>query len=237
MPRSRVDGQRAVGVRYLKGDHDWRRAHYDPATPCRRRRVMLAGALSLAAAPADVGCRAPEFLLQSLGIPVRHASPGVRETPARSTTRRACGALKNSPHSMRRIRGLKLAPKSQMCPGRQSILASRRTQVLRFWQSEPHLDSRSPADPSRGSYQERPAVQLEMSPAGRLRPGSNGPESNVYVRIKSAAPFQQSGDPAALSSPRSTDAPCVVAAMLAARQTSSNQSPRSRLTTITISPP
>jgi len=138
------------------------------------------------------GVGAPE-LLQSLGIPVRHALPGVGENLRDHYAPRFAVRVKNIATINERSRGLKLAVEiAKWCLGGKSILGLSPTQVYCFWKSEPHLETSdiqltfTPA-----SYLEGQQGQLETEPGMTVAPWQQRPESKGYVRIKSADPFRQ----------------------------------------------
>jgi choline dehydrogenase len=138
------------------------------------------------------GVGAPE-LLQSLGIPVRHALPGVGENLRDHYAPRFAVRVKNIATINERSRGLKLAAEiAKWCLGGKSILGLSPTQVYCFWKSEPHLETSdiqltfTPA-----SYLEGQQGQLEREPGMTAAPWQQRPESKGYVRIKSADPFRQ----------------------------------------------
>ncbi|MEN3386558.1 MAG: choline dehydrogenase [Hyphomicrobiales bacterium] len=182
------EGQRVVGVRYLKGGRNGA-----PGQVRAAREVILAGGTFNSPQLLQMsGVGAPE-LLQSLGIPVRHALPGVGENLCDHYAPRFAVRVKNIATINERSRGLKLAVEiAKWCLGGKSILGLSPTQVYCFWKSEPHLETSdiqltfTPA-----SYLEGQQGQLEREPGMTVAPWQQRPESKGYVRIKSADPFRQ----------------------------------------------
>jgi choline dehydrogenase len=207
------EGQRAVGVRYLKGGRNG-----TPAEVRAKREVILAGGTFNSPQLLQMsGVGAPEFL-QSLGIKVRHALPGVGENLRDHYAPRFAVRVKNIATINERSRGLKLAAEiAKWCLGGKSILGLSPTQVYCFWKSEPHLETSdiqltfTPA-----SYLEGQQGQLEREPGMTAAPWQQRPESKGYVRIKSADPFAQPEiQPRYLT--EETDRRVLVAAMRLAR--------------------
>jgi choline dehydrogenase len=207
------EGTRAVGVRYLKGGRNGA-----PVEVRASREVILAGGTFNSPQLLQMsGIGAPEFL-QSLGIPVRHALPGVGENLRDHYAPRFAVRVKNIATINERSRGVKLAAEiAKWCLGGRSILGLSPTQVYCFWKSEPHLETSdiqltfTPA-----SYLEGQQGQLEREPGMTAAPWQQRPESKGYVRIKSADPFRQPEiQPRYLT--EETDRRVLVAAMRLAR--------------------
>jgi choline dehydrogenase len=207
------EGQRAVGVRYLKGGRNG-----TPVEVRAKREVILAGGTFNSPQLLQMsGIGAPE-LLQSLGIPVRHALPGVGENLRDHYAPRFAVRVKDIATINERSRGLKLAAEiAKWCLGGKSILGLSPTQVYCFWKSEPHLETSdiqltfTPA-----SYLEGQQGQLEREPGMTAAPWQQRPESKGHVRIKSADPFEQPEiQPRYLT--EETDRRVLVAAMRLAR--------------------
>src|SRR5882724_3386441 len=182
------EGKRAVGVRYLKGGRNGL-----PTEVRARRDVILSGGTFNSPQLLQMSGVGPPELLQSLGIPVRHALPGVGENLRDHYAPRFAVRVKNIATINERSRGLKLAAEiARWCFGGKSILGLSPTQVYCFWKSEPHLETSdiqltfTPA-----SYREGMQGQLETEPGMTAAPWQQRPESKGYVRIKSADPFEQ----------------------------------------------
>src|SRR6185295_4067486 len=182
------EGKRAVGVRYRKGGRN------GPVAEVRaRREVILSGGTFNSAQLLQLSGVGPPALLQSLGIEVRHALPGVGENLRDHYAPRVSVRVKNANTINERSRGLKLAGEiAKWCVGGKSILGLSPTQVYCFWKSEPHLETSdvqltfTPA-----SYLEGQQGQLELEPGMTAAPWQQRPESKGYVRIRSADPFEQ----------------------------------------------
>jgi len=182
------EDKRVVGVHYRKGGRDGR-----PAEVHARREVVLAGGTFNSPQLLQMsGVGSPEFL-KSLGIPLRHALPGVGENLRDHYAPRFAVRVKNIETINERSRGLKLAAEiAKWCFGGKSILGLSPTQVYCFWKSEPHLETSdiqltfTPA-----SYLEGMQGQLETEPGMTVAPWQQRPESKGYVRIRSADPFEQ----------------------------------------------
>ena len=92
----------------------------------------------------------PPALLQSLGIEVRHALPGVGENLRDHYAPRFAVRVKNMDTINERSRGLRLAAEiAKWCVGGKSILGLSPTQVYCFWKSEPLSKPRTSSSPSR----------------------------------------------------------------------------------------
>src|SRR6201981_3735971 len=181
------EGKRAVGVRYLKGG----RAGAPVEVRARKEVILSGGAYNSPQLLQLSGVGSPD-LLQSLGIEVRHALPGVGEglqdhyaprTVARVKNIRTLNELRQGWHLW--VEALKWATT------RRGLLSLSPTMVYCFWHS--------------GETPDRSDLQLTFTPAsykegvqGQLedQPGMTGaswpprPESRGYVRARSADPFQ-----------------------------------------------
>jgi choline dehydrogenase len=182
------EGKRAVGVRYLKGG----RGGLAVEVRARREVILSGGTFNSPQLLQISGVGSPEFLA-SLGIPVRHALPGVGENLRDHYAPRFAVRVKNMDTINERSRGLKLAAEiAKWCFGGKSILGLSPTQVYCFWKSDPALETSdiqltfTPA-----SYREGMQGQLETEPGMTAAPWQQRPESKGYVRIRSADPFEQ----------------------------------------------
>jgi choline dehydrogenase len=182
------EGKRAVGVRYRKGGRS------GPLTEVRaRREVILSGGTFNSVQLLQLSGVGPPALLQSFGIEVRHALPGVGENLRDHYAPRFAVRVKKMDTINERSRGLRLAAEiAKWCIGGKSILGLSPTQVYCFWKSAPHLETSdiqltfTPA-----SYLEGMQGQLEREPGMTVAPWQQRPESKGYVRIRSADPFEQ----------------------------------------------
>jgi choline dehydrogenase len=208
------EDKRAVGVRYLKGGRDGLAVE----VRARREVILSGGTFNSPQLLQMSGVGSPEFL-QSLGIPVRHALPGVGENLRDHYAPRFAVRVKNIDTINERSRGLRLAAEIlKWCVGGKSILGLSPTQVYCFWKSDPALETSdiqltfTPA-----SYREGMQGQLELEPGMTAAPWQQRPESKGYVRIRSADPFEQpSIQPNYLT--EATDRRVLVAAMRLARR-------------------
>ena len=125
------EGKRAVGVRYRKGGRNGA-----PLEVRASREVILSGGTFNSPQLLQMsGVGAPAHL-QSLGIDVRHALPGVGENLRDHYAPRVTVRVKNAATINERSRGLNLAAEiAKWCLGGKSILALSPTQVYCFWKS------------------------------------------------------------------------------------------------------
>ena len=208
------EGKRAVGVRYRRGGRDGA-----PVEVRARREVILSGGTFNSPQLLQMSGVGAPALLQSHGIEVRHALPGVGENLRDHYAPRFAVRVKNMDTINERSRGLRLAAEIfKWCIGRQSILGLSPTQVYCFWKSEPALETSdiqltfTPA-----SYREGMQGQLELEPGMTAAPWQQRPESKGHVRIRSADPFEQPQiQPNYLT--EETDRRVLVAAMRLARR-------------------
>lgn len=182
------EGKRAVGVRYRKGGRNGA-----PVEVRARREVILSGGTFNSPQLLQMSGVGEPSHLQSLGIDVRHALPGVGENLRDHYAPRVTVRVKNAATINERSRGLNLAAEiAKWFLGGKSILALSPTQVYCFWKSAPHLETSdiqltfTPA-----SYHEGMQGQLEPEPGMTSAPWQQRPESKGYVRIRSADPFEQ----------------------------------------------
>ena len=182
------EGKRAVGVRYRKGGRN------GALMEARARRdVILSGGAFNSPQLLQISGVGPPALLQSLGMAVTHALPGVGENLRDHYAPRFAVRVKNMDTINERSRGLRLAAEiAKWCMGGKSILGLSPTQVYCFWKSEPHLETSdiqltfTPA-----SYLEGQQGQLEHEPGMTAASWQQRPESKGYVRVRSADPFEQ----------------------------------------------
>jgi choline dehydrogenase len=208
------EGNRAAGVRYLKGGRNG-----TPMEVRARREVILSGGAFNSPQLLQLSGIGPPGLLQSRGIEVRHALPGVGENLRDHYAPRFAVRVKNMETINERSRGLRLVAEiAKWCLGGKSILGLSPTQVYCFWKSAPHLETSdiqltfTPA-----SYREGYQGELELEPGMTAAPWQQRPESKGYVRIRSADPFEQPEiQPNYLT--EETDRRVLVAAMRLARR-------------------
>jgi len=208
------EGKRAIGVRYRKGGRNG-----TPTEVRAGREVILSGGTFNSAQLLQLsGIGAPEHL-QSVGIDVRHALPGVGENLRDHYAPRFAVRVKNMATINESSRGIRLAGEiAKWCVGGKSILGQSPTQVYCFWKSDAALqtsDIQLTFTPA--SYHEGMQGQLEPEPGMTAAPWQQRPESKGYVRIRSADPFTQPAiQPNYLT--EETDRRVLVAAMRLARR-------------------
>ncbi|WP_072826262.1 GMC family oxidoreductase [Bradyrhizobium erythrophlei] len=182
------EGKRAVGVRYRRGGkngtlHEVRAA----------REIILAGGTYNSPQLLQLsGVGSPE-LLQSHGIEVRHALPGVGEGLQDHYAPRSVARVKNIKTINERRRGLSLVGEAlKWAATRRGLLSLSPTMVYCFWHSGETTESSdlqltfTPA-----SYKEGVQGTLEDLPGMTVTSWQQRPESRGYVRIRSADPFVQ----------------------------------------------
>jgi choline dehydrogenase len=133
----------------------------------------------------------PAPLLQSLGIPVKHALAGVGEGLQDHYAPRSVARVKNSDSINERVRGLNLALEAvKWATTRRGVLALSPTLVYCFWHSGETAESSdlqltfTPA-----SYKEGEMGKLEDAPGMTCASWQQRPESRGWVRARSADPF------------------------------------------------
>jgi choline dehydrogenase len=182
------EGKRAVGVRYTNGGRGG-----VPLEVRANKEVILAGGTYNSPQLLQLsGVGSPE-LLQSFGIQVRHALPGVGEglqdhyaprTVARVKDIKTINELRQGWHLW--VEALKWATT------RSGLLSLSPTMVYCFWHSgESNESSDLQLTFTPASYKEGVQGQLEDEPGMTVASWQQRPESRGYVRIRSADPFQQ----------------------------------------------
>jgi len=181
------DGKRAVGVRYAKGGRGGAmhevRAH---------KEVILSGGTYNSPQLLQLSGVGDPALLQSLGIELRHALPGVGEGLQDHYAPRSVARVKNIKTINERARGLNLALEAiKWATTRRGILALSPTMVYCFWHSGETTESSdlqltfTPA-----SYKEGVQGKLEDEPGMTVASWQQRPESRGYVRCRSSDPFE-----------------------------------------------
>jgi choline dehydrogenase len=181
-----LDGRRAVGVRLARGG----RGGVGEEVRARRE-VILSGGTYNSPQLLQLSGIGPAPLLQSLGLPVRHALAGVGEGLQDHYAPRAVARVRNITTINERARGLRLAAEvARWVLTRRGILAQSPTLVYCFWHSGETAESSdlqltfTPA-----SYQEGEQGKLEDEPGMTVAAWQQRPESRGHVRIRSADPF------------------------------------------------
>lgn len=181
------DGKRAVGVRYAKGGRGG--AMHEVRA---RKEVILSGGTYNSPQLLQLSGVGDPALLQSLGIEVRHALPGVGEGLQDHYAPRSVARVKNIRTINERARGLNLALEAiKWATTRRGILALSPTMVYCFWHSGETTESSdlqltfTPA-----SYKEGVQGKLEDEPGMTVASWQQRPESRGYVHCRSGDPFE-----------------------------------------------
>ena len=181
-----LEGKRAVGVKYRKGGKDGA-----PMEVRAAKEVILCGGAVNTPQLLQVSGIGPAPLLQSLGIPVKHALAGVGENLRDHYAPRFVARVKNAETINEKSKGLKLVGEvMKYALGRQSILALNPTLVYVFWKSDEAVDNYdlqftfTPA-----SYKEGVQSTLDDFPGMTIASWQQRPDSTGFVRAKSSDPF------------------------------------------------
>jgi choline dehydrogenase len=133
----------------------------------------------------------PAPLLQSLGIDVVHALPGVGENLRDHYAPRFVARVKNAESINEKSRGLRLMGEVlKYAVSRRGILALNPTLIYVFWKSDERVDNYdlqltfTPA-----SYKEGVQSTLDDFPGMTIASWQQRPDSIGYVRARSADPF------------------------------------------------
>jgi choline dehydrogenase len=181
------DGKRAAGVRYAKGGRGGAIVEVRA-----RKEVILSGGAYNSPQLLQLSGVGPAALLQSLGIPVRHALAGVGEGLQDHYAPRSVARVKNIKTINERARGLNLALEAlKWAVTRRGILSLSPTLVYCFWHSGETAESSdlqltfTPA-----SYMEGEQGKLENEPGMSVASWQQRPESRGYVRCRVNDPFE-----------------------------------------------
>jgi choline dehydrogenase len=181
------DGKRAVGVRYRKGGRDGA-----PMEVRAAKEVILSGGTVNSPQLLQVSGIGPAPLLQSLGIEVRHALPGVGENLRDHYAPRFVARVKGAETINERSHGLKLVGEVlKYAIARKGILSLNPTLVYVFWKSDERVDNYdlqltfTPA-----SYKEGVQSTLDDFPGMTIASWQQRPDSVGYIRVRSADPFE-----------------------------------------------
>jgi len=181
------DGKRAVGVRYAIGG----RGGETKEVRARKEVILSGGSYNSPQLLQLSGVGAPE-LLQSRGIDVKHALPGVGEGLQDHYAPRSVARVKNIKTINQRARGFNLAMEAlNWAVNRRGILALSPTLVYCFWHSGETAESSdlqltfTPA-----SYMEGEQGKLEREPGVSVASWQQRPEARGHVRIRSSDPFE-----------------------------------------------
>ena len=182
-----LDGKRAVGVRYRKGGRNGR-----PMEVRASKEVILCGGTVNSPQLLQVSGIGPAPLLQSLGIAVKHALPGVGENLRDHYAPRFVARVKNATSINEKAHGLRLVGEVlKYAATRKGILALNPTLIYVFWKSDERVDNYdlqltfTPA-----SYKEGVQSTLDDFPGMTIASWQQRPDSIGYVRARSADPFE-----------------------------------------------
>jgi choline dehydrogenase len=182
-----LEGRRAVGVHYARTS----RGMAETSIRARREVILSGGAYNSPQLLQLSGIGNPELLMKH-GIAVQHALPAVGEGLKDHYAPRFTVRVKNSDTINERVRGWRLAREvMRYATMRKGVLALSPTLVYGFWHSGESAETSdlqftfTPA-----SYREGVQGQLDTVPGMTIAIWQQRPESNGYVRIKSADPFE-----------------------------------------------
>jgi choline dehydrogenase len=182
------EGKRAIGVRYRRGGRNGTLHEVRAA----KEVILSGGAYNSPQLLQLSGVGSPE-LLQSHGIEVRHALPGVGEGLQDHYAPRSVARVKNIKTINERRQGLRLIGEAfKWVTTRRGLLSLSPTMVYCFWHSGETTESSdlqltfTPA-----SYKEGVQGTLEDLPGMTVTSWQQRPESRGYVRIRTADPFAQ----------------------------------------------
>jgi len=182
-----LEGRRCVGVAYTVGG----RRGATRTVRAAREVIVSAGAYNSPQLLQLSGIGPPQ-LLQSLGLPVRHALPGVGENLRDHYAPRFTARVKGIDTINERARGLKLAREVvRYVTTRKGILALNPTLIYCFWRSDPGIatsDLQLTFTPA--SYREGVQGELDLEPGMTIASWQQRPESRGWVRLSSADPFE-----------------------------------------------
>jgi len=183
-----LEGKRAVGVRYRVGGPGGAEREVRA-----RREVVLSGGAINSPKLLQISGIGPAELLRQIGVPVRHALPGVGENFRDHYAARLVARVKGVGTINERARGLNLIGEAvKWSLGRPSVLALQPSLVFVFWKSDPALDAPdlqlvfTPA-----SYKEGSVGLLDDFPGMTCGVWQHRPDSAGHVRARSADPFEK----------------------------------------------
>jgi choline dehydrogenase len=182
-----LEGKRCVGVAYKVGG----RGGAARVVRAAREVILSAGTFNSPQILQLSGI-GPAPLLQTLGIPVRHALAGVGENLRDHYAPRFTARVKNIDTINERTRGLKLAREIlRYATTRKGILALNPTLIYCFWRSEPSIansDLQFTFTPA--SYREGVQGELDLEPGMTIASWQQRPASRGWVRLRSSDPFE-----------------------------------------------
>ena len=180
------EGKRCVGVAYAKGGRGGERTEVKA-----RREVILAGGTFNSPQLLKLSGIGAADELSALGIPLRHALPGVGENLRDHYAPRFTCRVQGIETINERVNGLKLAEEVvKWVVGKPSVLSVPPTVVYAFWHSGETAESSdiqltfTPA-----TYREGVQGELEKEPGFTVASWQQRPESRGWVRLKANDPF------------------------------------------------
>ena len=183
--RIRFEGNRAVGVEYLRGG--------ERRVVRAAREVIVAGGAVNSPQLLQLSGIGPPTLLGALGIPVRRALPGVGENLRDHYAIRTAFRVRGVRTINELARGWRLgAEVAKFFALGTGILTLQPTLVHCFWKSDEALDAAdlqltfTPA-----SYRRGVQSALEDEPGATVAVWQHRPESRGHVRAKSADPLEK----------------------------------------------
>ena len=179
------DGRRAVGVTYQKSGQT-------QVVRARREVILCGGVINSPQLLQLAGIGDPTHL-QALGIPLRHALPGVGQNLRDHFTPRFTARVRGTRTFNERSRGLPLlAEIAKYAVGRPSILGLPSTACYAFAKSDPVLeDSDLQITFMPACYKDGHQSRLDDEPGMTLAAWQQRPESLGHVRARSADPFDR----------------------------------------------
>ncbi|MCU0887588.1 MAG: GMC family oxidoreductase N-terminal domain-containing protein [Rubritepida sp.] len=182
-----LEGKRAVGVRYQRARGG------APIEVRARREVILCGGTANTARLLQVSGIGPAWLLQQLGVEVRHALAGVGENFRDHYASRIVMRAKPGTVTLNELsKGTRLAGQIlRWGTGQPSILATVPSHVYLFWKSFEGLDQPDlQCVFTPGSYKEGQVYVLDDYPGMTAGAWQHRPESTGWVRAKSRDVFE-----------------------------------------------
>jgi choline dehydrogenase len=182
------EGKRAVGVRYLRGGKGG-----TPVEVRANKEVILSGGAYNSPQVLQLSGVGSPDLLQSHGIEVRHALPGVGEGLQDHYAPRSVARVKNINTINELRQGWRLWVEAlKWATTRRGLLSLSPTMVYCFWHSgETSESSDLQITFTPASYKEGVQGALEDLPGMTCTSWQQRPESRGYVRIRSSDPFAQ----------------------------------------------
>jgi len=182
-----LEGKRAAGVAYNKGGR-----HGIPEEVRARREVILCGGSYNSPQLLQISGIGDPAHLAEIGVPVRHALPGVGQNLRDHYAPRFVARVKDQETINERVRGFSLAKEVlRWVTTRKGILSLSPTLVYCFWRSEPGIaNSDLQLTFTPGSYKHGVQSQLDDFPGMTVASWQQRPDSSGTVLARSADPFE-----------------------------------------------